>query len=59
MARPKKSKPDYCRDKSSDRPFVTLNGKRKYLGPPGSYGSQASRDAYDRLIGEWIAAGRG
>src|SRR5688572_20081640 len=55
MARPRKLKPDYCQDKSSNRAFVTLNGKRKYLG---DWNTQASRDEYDRLVGEWIAAGR-
>lgn len=56
MARPKKLKPDYCHDKTSDRAYVRLDGKNKtYLG---DYGTQASRDEYDRLVGEWIAAGR-
>jgi integrase len=56
MPRPKSLKPSYCLDKSSGRAFVTLNGKRTYLGV---HGSQASRDEYDRVIGEWIAGGRG
>jgi integrase len=55
MARPKKDKPDYCKDKSSGRAFVTLNGERKYLG---KHGTRESRDEYDRVIGEWIATGR-
>ena len=55
MPRPRPLKPSYCFDKSSGRAFVTLNGTRKYLGP---HGTQASRDEYDRAIGEWIAAGR-
>src|SRR5215204_7138286 len=38
MPRPKSLKPSYCRDKATNRAYVTLNGKRKYLGPPGSYG---------------------
>jgi hypothetical protein len=56
MARPRKLKPDYCHDKASGRAFVRLDGKKKtYLG---DYGSQASRDEYDRVVGEWIAVGR-
>ena len=55
MARPKKLKPDYCEDKASGRAYVGINGQKKYLG---EYGTQASRDEYDRLVGEWIAAGR-
>ncbi|HEV2294221.1 MAG TPA: site-specific integrase [Tepidisphaeraceae bacterium] len=55
MPRPKSLKPSYCHDKSSRRAFVTLNGKRVYLGV---HGTAASRDEYDRVIGEWIASGR-
>jgi hypothetical protein len=55
MARPRKLKPAYCHAKDTSRAFVTLNGKRKYVG---EYGTQASRDEYDRVVGEWIAAGR-
>jgi integrase len=58
LPRPKSLKPSYCCDKSSNRAFVTLNGRRKYLGPPGSYNSQPTRDTYDRIVGEWIARGR-
>ena len=56
MPRPRKDKPSYCRDKTTDRAYVTLNGKVKYLG---RYGTRESKDNYDRVIGEWIAAGRG
>ena len=35
--------------------IVTLAGQDHYLGP---HGTTASRHEYDRLIGEWIAAGR-
>jgi integrase len=56
MARPRKLKPAYCHDRASDRAYVRLDGKKKrYLG---DHGTQASRDEYDRLVGEWIAAGR-
>ncbi len=47
MPRPASLKPSYCLDRSSGRAFVTLNGKRVYLG---AHGTQASRDAYDRVI---------
>ena len=56
MSRPRKLKPDYCHDKASGRAYVRLDGKKKtYLG---DHGTQASRDEYDRVVGEWIAAGR-
>jgi integrase len=35
--------------------YVTLSGKPTYLGP---HGSKESRDAYDRIIGEWLVGGR-
>jgi hypothetical protein len=38
-----------------EQPPQRINGQKKYLG---DYGTQASRDEYDRLVGEWIAAGR-
>jgi integrase len=34
---------------------VTLSGKDHYLG---RYGTAASKAEYDRLVGEWLAAGR-
>src|SRR2546423_1574811 len=55
MARPKKLKPDYCLDKTSSRAYVTIDGKRNYLG---KHGTQESRDKYDRVVGQWMAAGR-
>ena len=36
------------------RARVTLNGKTHYLGP---YGSPASKEAYKRLVQEWLAHG--
>lgn len=56
MPRPKSLKPCYCHAKDSGRAYVKLDGRKVYLG---AYGSQASRDEYDRVIGEWIAGGRG
>jgi len=55
MARPKSLKPNYRFDKSSGRAFVELDGRRVYLG---AHGTQASRDRYDSVVGEWIANGR-
>lgn len=55
MPRPRSSKPAYCLHKSSGRAFVKLDGKYIYLG---NHGSPESRDAYDRVVGEWIGRGR-
>jgi hypothetical protein len=49
VSRPRKPKPNYCHDKSTNRAYVTLNGKVKYLG---KYGTRESRDKYDQVIGE-------
>ena len=35
--------------------MVTLNGKDHYLG---TWKTTASKAEYNRLIGEWLAAGR-
>jgi hypothetical protein len=55
MPRLTKSNPKYRRHRASGRAVVTLNGQDIYVG---RYGSKASRDEYDRLIGEWLANGR-
>lgn len=39
----------------SGQAVVTLAGRDRYLGP---YGSPEAKQAYDRLVGEWLAAGR-
>jgi len=49
------SLPKYRRHRKSGQAVVTLNGRDHYLGV---YGTKASRIEYDRLIGEWLAAGR-
>lgn len=41
--------------KRADIAFVELNGERRYLGV---YGSPESREAYDRIIAEYLAHGR-
>jgi integrase len=56
---PKRSSPSsipaYQRHRASGQARVALNGRHFYLGP---HGSKASREKYDRLIAEWMAAGR-
>ncbi|HZL37862.1 MAG TPA: site-specific integrase [Tepidisphaeraceae bacterium] len=55
MPRPKALNPKYCRHKPTDRAFVRIGGRAVYLG---KWNTQASRDEYARVIGEWIAQGR-
>jgi integrase len=47
--------PRYRKHKPSGQAVVTLAGRDFYLGP---WNSAASRREYDRLTGEWLAAGR-
>ena len=47
--------PRYRKHKATGQAVVTLNGKDHYLG---RYGTATSKVEYDRLIGEWLAAGR-
>ena len=47
--------PRYRHHKASGNAVVTLSGIDHYLGP---WQSKASKREYDRLIGEWLAAGR-
>lgn len=47
--------PKYRRHRASDQAVVSLGGQDFYLGP---HGTKASKIAYDRLIGEWLAGGR-
>jgi integrase len=47
--------PAYCRHKGTDQAVVYLNGKAVYLG---KHGTSASRQEYERVIGEWLAHGR-
>jgi hypothetical protein len=49
------STPKYRRHKASSQAVVTIAGHDHYLGP---WRSKASLVEYDRLIGEWLAAGR-
>ena len=47
--------PKYRRHRGSGQAVVTISGKDHYLGP---HGTKASKILYDRLILEWLAAGR-
>lgn len=47
--------PRYQRHKASGQAVVTLSGRDFYLGP---HGTRTSRAEYDKLIGQWLAAGR-
>ena len=47
--------PAYRLYKRTGQAVVTLNGRDYYLG---KHGTGASRQAYDRLIGEWLTGGR-
>jgi hypothetical protein len=48
--------PSYCLHKATGQAVVRIDGKDHYY--LGKYGTKDSRDAYDRLIAEWLAAGR-
>src|SRR5438270_6663828 len=47
--------PSYRLHRASGQAVVSIQGKDYYLGP---WKSRASRFEYDRLIGEWLVAGR-
>jgi uncharacterized protein (TIGR02996 family) len=51
----KPSIPKLCQHKASGKAVVRLNGRDHYLGV---YGMPEAKTAYDRLIAEWLAAGR-
>jgi integrase len=51
----KPSIPSYCIHKARQQAYVRLNGDMIYLGAPGS---PESKEKYNRLIVEWLAAGR-
>src|SRR3954467_6151279 len=54
MPRPK-STPTYCVHKGSGRAYVTIEGRQIPLGVANT---PESRDAYDRIIGQWFSNGR-
>lgn len=47
--------PKYRKHRASGQAVCTIGGRDHYLGP---HGSKASRVEYDRLTGQWLAAGR-
>lgn len=47
--------PKYRRHRASGQAVVTIAGKDNYLG---RHGTKAIKIEYDRLMGEWLAAGR-
>jgi len=47
--------PAYRKHKASGQAVVTLGGRVVYLGP---YGSKTSHGQYDRVVAEYLAAGR-
>lgn len=51
----KNAVPKYRKHRASGQAVVTIAGRDHYLGP---HGTKASKVEYDRLIGEWLAAGR-
>ena len=53
--RPSRRIPKYCLHKGTGQAVVTLDGRDLYLG---RHGTAKSRELYDRLISEWLAAGR-
>jgi hypothetical protein len=55
MPRTVSSTSKYRLHKASAQAIVTLSGRDFYLGP---YRSAASKTTYNRLVGEWLAAGR-
>jgi len=49
------SVPKYRKHRASGQAVVTIGGKDFYLGP---HGTKASKLEYDRLVPEWLVAGR-
>ena len=54
MPKLKKHIPKLCRHHSGHA-FVKISGGTRWLG---KYGSGEAQEAYDRLVGEWLANGR-
>jgi hypothetical protein len=55
IPRPENHLPRYRKHRASGQAIVTISGKDHYLGP---HGTKASKLLYDRLIAEYLAAGR-
>ena len=52
---PRKNLPGYLKHKTTGQAFCVINGKFIYLG---KYGSKASRERYEEVIGEYLANGK-
>jgi integrase len=55
MPRLTKKLPRLCKHSDGHHAIVRLNDRVVYLG---RYGTKASKQAYDRVTGEWLASGR-
>ncbi|HVT87456.1 MAG TPA: hypothetical protein VHD56_01275 [Tepidisphaeraceae bacterium] len=55
MATTKFRVPSYCVHTARNQAYVRLDGEMIYLGVPDS---PQSKEKYDRLIAEWMQAGR-
>jgi hypothetical protein len=55
VSRSRRHIPKHCHHKASNRGVVCLDGHDHYTG---IWGTQEAQDAYERLIGEWLANGR-
>jgi integrase len=50
--------PRYCRHEPTGQAYVRFEGRQFYLGRWSRAASAPSKEKYDRLIAEWMAAGR-
>ena len=55
MPRLKNAIPKYRKHRASGQAVVSIEGRDLYLGP---HKTKASLAEYDRIVGEWLAAGR-
>ncbi len=55
MPRPVNLFPTYRKHRATGQAVVTIASRDHYLGP---HGAKASKAEYDRLISEWMVAGR-
>ena len=55
MPRLQEQIPKYRKHRASGQAISKINGRTFYLGP---HGTKASRREYDRIVAEWLTAGR-
>ncbi len=55
ISRASRPLPKYRLHRASGQAVVTIRGKDFYLGP---HGTKVSKAEYDRIVAEWLAAGR-